>query len=238
MDEYRVSNISRYGGSKFSVPTEAYTLEAQCKILVGAIRPLSGIKMYIGTANTTAGTLTVNYRDSNGGWSACTTVSDGTAGTVPLDQTGTITFDSTVDLCYPSAIDEQVLYWYLITITGPPDTTTTISQCTGVAPFQSLTDLWDGKFREILACERWIDEHNRSADYTIQVLDIDYDGSDGSSLLEATAMSLNDMATTDFILCGFSEQLMGLKITMAGDLTNGLPCTMNVAHWSGDSSDS
>lgn len=224
LDEYRVSTTARWT-SNFSVPTEEYVSSASTAALyIGAVRPLKGIKFYIGTANTSSGTATVYYWNGSS-WTQVSNLSDGTSsGGITMAQTGSMTFDDTDGSAKVSSIDETILYWYKISFDAI-DSTTTVYKTTVSDNMQSIKDLWDGEYRTILSCYK---NTGTNEDFTLNVVEEDYNSSSA-----ATYMDLNSLTTSQYFISGFSERMMGLHITMGGSTTNSNAAVMNIYYWDG-----
>jgi len=213
MDEYRVSNSARHTGA-FEIPLAAYgSATTRTYGYIGSTRPLKAKKIYVKTANTTAGTLSLDYWDGSG-WAAVTGLSDGTAsGGVPLAQTGIISFDSTVDIAKIKAINSTVLYWYRISITDA-DATTTISHISVDAPFQAIKDIWDGVLRTAVAF--LVYDNSTYNEHTLNVTEEDY-----SSANTATYADISSLGTgTDWVVMSFDERIMGVNVVLVGGKVN------------------
>jgi len=212
IDEYRVSNSARHVGN-FELPSTAYGAATyRTYIYLGAIMPLDGFKAYIGTANTTAGTMSVDYWGSSG-WTAVSSLSDGTAASgKPLAQTGSVTFTSTATTARASIIKGLQLYWYRVSITEL-DTTTTLSHVTVSVPFQDAKDIWDGIGRNILSFQKY--DNSTYNDGTLAVFENVYDTGYPGTFIE-----LDSLATTDYLVFGFGEQMMGISIHLGTGAVN------------------
>ena len=227
LDEFRVSNSARHTGA-FEIPIAAYgSATTRTYIYLGARRPLQGFKLTAGTANTTAGTLNVEYWDGTN-WAGVGSLSDGTeSGGKPLAQTGSVTFDTTVGNAKVKAIDSTVLFWYRVTITDC-DATTTISHVTEDAPMQAVVDLWDGIFRTCISFQAY--DNSTYNDYTLNVA-----GGDYSSANTATYAPLNALGTSDYFVAGFDERIMALNVVLVGGSVNTTASTiLTVYYWDGD----
>ena len=141
-----VGDTASYNATEFvdnNLTTEYATMTSYstvCSAYVASIRPISGIKFYIGTANTASiAAPTVKYWNGTA-WADCTTIVDGTS---DLSTTGTITFDSTVTTAKARMLYNNHAYWYLIQWTGL-DAATTVYYVTLKAPPQAFVDIWDG----------------------------------------------------------------------------------------------
>ncbi|GAG29857.1 unnamed protein product, partial [marine sediment metagenome] len=170
MDELRVSNTAKWT-SNFQIPTAPYSDSTYNTYgYIGSPRPLSSVIIYISTANTTAGTLTLDYFDGSD-WAGTASFVDGTAsGGVPLAQDGTLTFTSTESTAKPSIIDGIVLYWYRLKITEC-DATTSLYYMTIGSPMQTIKDTWDGIERPVLSFKRWYNTNAVYEDYTTNVFE-------------------------------------------------------------------
>lgn len=227
IDEYRVSNCARHSAA-FEVPSAAYGSATYMTYLyLGSTRPLTAIKPYVKDVNTNAGTLTVYYWDGLQ-WVSVSSLSDGTAsGGVPLAQTGTISFDSTVDDAKVKVIDSIALYWYRIIITDADDTTT-LSHVSVDAPFQGLKDIWDGALRTPIAFVKY--DNSIYEKYTLNVTEEDY--VEGNS---ATYADVSGLLTTEYLYIGFDERIMGIIFKFVPNKVHTTINTyMTVERWEGD----
>lgn len=227
VDELRVSDICRHTAD-FEVPASAYTsANTAAYFYVGSVRPLKGMKFYIGTANTSAGTLAVQYWNGSS-WVAASSVSDGTAsGGAPLAQTGTVTFTDTKDVAKVKYVNQTYIYWYKVYIDAC-DSGTSIYYATLSASMQSVKDIWDGQARQCLSFQKY--DGSTFQDLTINVKDEDF-----SSANTATFAELDSLATsTSYIVAGFVERQAGLLITMVGGAVNTTAGTVaTVKYWNG-----
>lgn len=210
----------------------------RCYIYVGSILPLKGVKFYIGTANTDAVALKAFYWDGSA-WQAVSNPSDGTvSGGVTLAQTGSFTFDSTDSIAKIKNINSTFLYWYKFQSDDGAggadlvDNTTTVTQCTVDAPFQSIKDIWGGENSLLLTglLKVATDRHQK---YTVNWFAEDHSAT-GATTNASTGKDLTAMAVTTTIRLGFEERLTGINVVIqsGGNTTNS---AMTVAYWDGDS---
>ena len=225
IDEYRVSNSARHTGA-FEPPSAAYGSSTyRTYLYIGATRPIKAIKAYVGRDNTTAGSLNVEYWNGSS-WASVSTLVDGTALLgVPLAQTGTISFSTTVTLAKVKSIDAIVLYWYRVTITEC-DAATTLYHISVDAPMQAVTDLWDGIYRTAISVQKYSTAYS---DYTTNVAEEDY-----SSVNTATFANLNSLAAANYVVMGFQDPTMGVTVTMVAAAANVNATVLGVYYWDGD----
>lgn len=224
IDEFRITKGKARHTANFSVPSTAYA-SGQYTFLVGSPRPLQGIKPYIQSGNTTASTLTGKV------WIGTTwdtlTLTDNTDTGASLAATGTITFSSTVTTARPKFFSGYFLYWYQFTLDAGE---ATLYKVTLDAPFQGITDLWDGVFRDILACFK------RTAisleDVTAKAYREDYyrDTWEWAGDLE-TYVDLSMMDTNGALEIGFPEKMCGIFFKIPEP--NGNSVTMTVEYFNG-----
>ena len=186
---------------------------------IGARRPLTGFKEYIVTGNVSPATMSVYEWQST--WVAVSSLVDGTScGNKSMAKTGIVTFASTVATSKPKAINDVILYWYKIQVAGV-DNNITVSHITNKAPMQSVKDLWDGAERIISGCYKYLTVSTTATsyvsylDYTPAVYANNYDSNSS-----ATFMNISSLATNQFILCGFLEQMLGMFIKVAPNYEN------------------
>ena len=190
-------------------------------ILVGAVRPLKGIKIYIQLANTTTGTLGVDYWDGTA-WTAVSTLVDGTSsGGISFAQTGFITFDDTEGSAKVSYKNNRILYWYRLKV-GNMDDNIRVSYCTVDTAIQPVKDIWDGTFSPLLSAAKWDNSSGKYNDFTVDFADID--GVDGSI----------NQTNVDILYLGFSQRMSGLNVSI-GDTSLATNITLVLKYWDGDS---
>ncbi len=202
--------------------------DGTCNLQIGSVRPLQGIKLYVNSANTSAGTASGLYWD--GQTEQLMTIADNTAsGGATLAQTGTITFASTVDTAKLRYLEGRLLYFYHFRF-GNLVTTTKLSQCTTNAPFQNLYDLWDGTYRQIASFYRYFS--GTYTDYTLNVREDFYVESDADS---SSYVTLSDLfAYNDWIEVGFTEKQTGLFFALpAGHVNTTVGVARIISYWDG-----
>jgi hypothetical protein len=225
MDEYRISNSARWT-SNFDVPNIAYEASSTgAYFYLGSIRPIKGIKFYIGTANTATGTMYVQYWDGTK-WVTTSSLVDGTAsGGVPLAQTGTVTFGDTEAIAKVKYLNQTYVYWYKIYVDSC-DTTTTIYNVTASASMQSIKDIWDGQLRECFSFQ--IYDNSKYYDNTLAVRHEDW-----VTDIVSTVANINGLTSgTDYIVAGFTEKQSGFVVTIIG-LGNENAAVATISYWDG-----
>jgi hypothetical protein len=225
MDEFRISNSARWTAN-FNLPESAYlSASTGAYFYLGSIRPIKGIKFYIGTANTATGTMYVQYWDGTK-WVTTSNLDDGTAsGGVPLAQTGTVTFDDTEAIAKVKYLNQTYVYWYKIYV-DDCDTTTTIYNVTASASMQSIKDIWDGQLRECFSFQLY-----KTSTYNDNTLNVRYE--DHTTSVSTTHADLSSIATTDYIVAGFTEKQSGLLVTMVSGNINSNVAVATVSYWDG-----
>ena len=227
LDEIRVSKVSRWTSS-FSPPSKAYGTGNITSLFIASPLPAKGIKFYVSTVNTTAGTSSVSYWDG-AGWTDVSGLSDGTASAgKPLAQTGTMSFTSTASTARLKNIEDVIAYWYKVDITEV-DTTTRIYHVTVDCQMQQLKDLWDGVYRPTDAFLLYDDSAKSYNNWTANVFGDAYD-----SLNEGTFAKLGGFVfANDKLYVGSIDQLQGFKVSLAGSFENTAECTLTVEYWNG-----
>lgn len=194
--------------------------------LVGSPRPAQGAKLYFtATVNTTANTLEVKESTATV-WTTLTVTSDGTrtGGTTSFAQTGTVSWASTVATTKPKYIEGYYLYWYQFTI---DDGSAELYHITLDLPFQSIIDMWDGIYRDIL---RFYVTTTTQTDKTLSVFKDDYDQYSASSYADLSSLT----ATTQFIEAGFGERQTALYFAIPPGYENSTATTTaTVYYWNG-----
>jgi hypothetical protein len=191
--------------------------------LVGATRPLCGIKPYISTANASASSTTIAEWTGTA-WSNCTITSDGTSdGTISHKTTGMILFNSTVSSSKPAFITDLLLYWYKVTLSAG---SCTLYHLTVNAPMQNLVNLWDGVNRICIQCE--LNRAGIYEDYTGEV----YAGSSVQSPITARFAGLS---SSDHVILMFEDRLTAVKLAFLAGLVNTTASTVTIYYWNGSS---
>lgn len=169
--------------------------------------------------------LAVKYWTASG-WTSVSSLSDGTAsGGVSFAQTGTVSFTSTVNLAKVRYYNNSLAYWYLFDLCNM-DTTTELSLVTIDAPFQNITDLWDGVPRQITSF--WLNYSGVYQDFSSAVYATDY--VTGSL---TTYVSITNVTSSDFLVVGFSERMQGLRFNIVPTHENAATTAMKVYYWNG-----
>lgn len=211
LDEFRISNTARWTAS-FDPPTLAYGSGNVTTFYVGTQLPIQGVNPYVVTANTAAGSATGNLWTASG-WSSLGTITG--VGATPLSSVGknTWTFSSTASSARQKSIDDKIAYWYRFDITNC-DTTTTLSQVTVDTPMQTMKEMWDGQYR---TCASFlVYKSNTFNDYTVNVFEDSWDSAN-----DATYVPLDSLASaTDFIVAGFTERQMAIRLHLIGGHVN------------------
>jgi hypothetical protein len=227
IDELRVSDVARHT-TNFEIPTVAYLDSATTgSIYLGAIRPLDGFKLTMGTANATASTMSVYYWTGSA-WVSVSNLFDGTsASSKSLAQTGSVTFDSTESAAKVKYIDGVVVYWYKIALTAI-SSLTSVAHATVSCPFQTIKDIWDAFPVPIDSFQIYDDSAYVEA--TLNVRENEYVSTDTGTYADISSLA----AGTDYFICGFSERISGAVLSFVAGSGNSTPNTVaTVSYWSG-----
>lgn len=192
-------------------------------IHIASTRMLAGIKFYVSTPNASACTMAVSYWGGSS-WVPVHALVDGTSvGGKALAQTGSVTFEkATATIRF---FNNTSLYWYLIDLNGC-DVTTKISYATVNAPFQQITDVWDSIPRQIASFQAY--DGTKYSTYTTNVFREDFVA--GSA---TTYVDFNGFLTTQHVLAGFTEKMMGIKFKIVPGYVNSATASMTVSCWDG-----
>jgi hypothetical protein len=226
LDELRISDSARHTTS-FEPLSEAYSTDStQTAMYIGSVRPLDGFKLYIGTANTSASSMSVFYWDGST-WAAVSSLTDNTDTGASLAQTGTVTFTSTASTAKIKYIDGVLVYWYKVVVDAL-SAGTTITHVTASAPFQEIVDIWDGMPRPIDSFQ--IYDASKYSEATINVRENEYNASDAG-----TFISVPQLATgSDYVICGFIERMTGVVFNFVSATENTVSGTVvSVDYWDG-----
>lgn len=190
--------------------------------LVGSLRPLQGVKVYVKTGNSSNSTMTGKVW--NGANWVSMTITDGTsASSKSLNKTGSITFSSTVTSAAPKYLEGYLLYWYQFEISAG---SAVIYKVTLDAPFQEIVDIWDGYER---FCASFYLYKAAYFDYWLNVYQEQYYSSDNSTYVNVGALT-----SAQQILVGFPERISGISFAIAPDYANTVAATaMSVKYWNG-----
>ncbi len=215
-DEIRVSKgVSRWLAN-FMPPAKAYASNTQTW-LVGATRPLKGVKFYVGDVNTQASTYTV--KEWNGAsWTALAHTDGISSGSIALAQTGTVAFSSTVNSSSVKYLEDLLLYWYQFEISAGE---ATIYFVTVDADFQPVVDIWDGVFRTPIQFQL-----STGADYTLEV-------NEQSSSVGSFVAVLDSFASSDDLFVMFDDRITAVDWRVFSAKTNSTPSTVTISYWDG-----
>ena len=195
---------------------------------IGATRPIDGFKATIGdgTVNASTGTLTVDHWTGSSWGAVAGLATSGISSTKPFSQSGSVSFTSTVSTAEAREIDGVVLYWYRGKVTSAKmDSSGEIANITVSTPMQPLKDIWDGDLRTAASIKVFDD--SEFVEYAANVFEDSYD--ENSS---ATWVNFKSLATgTDYVVCGFTEPMMGLEMHLIDGAANaGTTTTMTVKY--------
>ena len=260
MDEVRFSKVARYTGNyQLAQNSWAYT-GPQANVYVGSTRALAGIKFYVENVNATASSSVSIYYWTGTGWTLCTHPYDGTiigAGSTTLAQTGWVSFDSTVGLAQPRIVNGVMAYWYMViftNLTNAAGSYPSIYYTTVSAPWQPLTDIWDGTYLPPSALYRYTPT-SKYKDFLNNVLKQDCVGIETAAVSGSTvsyywmyspdyyfAVAGGD-STNGFVqfsagmyfLVGSIGTLCGFNIVMPNNRQNLCPSSMRISYWNGSS---
>ena len=218
IDEMRVSKGIARWTTTFSPPVIAY---GPLDIYIGSLRPIKGFKIYVGTANTTAGTMSV-YEWDGSAWSAVSNLVDGTSsGGITFAQTGSVTFDDTNGTAKKKMVNGLLLYYYKVSVELA--TSTTVTHCTLDASFQTIKPIWDNEYKDIASFIKYDDSKNY--DYTAEVTE---ETTDEFAELDSLG------ATTDYLLIGSLDRIRGLVFKfIANHVNTTASTTMTIYEWNG-----
>jgi len=184
-------------------------------------RPLKAVKYYVKTANTTAATLACTYYNGTT-FAAVGNPSDGTSdGTHALADTGIFSFDSTVATAKPFHFNGMYMYAYQFALSAGD---AAIYMVTVDAPFQELTDIWDGVLRQPIQFQFYTGSEYR--DFTLEVNEDSYTGYEIGAVLDG-------MTTSGKIIAMFDERQTAIKCKMAAGLVNTNAATVTIKYWTG-----
>lgn len=185
-------------------------------------RKLKGANIVVHTVNATTATITGNVYTSSG-FAAVSNPSDGTdVGGVALAQSGTFSFDSTVDTAIPMHFEGYYAYAYRFQLSAG---SAIISHVTVDAPFQPMTDLWDGVSRQPDFVRL---SYNGTAeeDFTAYILN-------PSDIQYPIGLDLSGTTTSGVLEFVFEERASAIDVNMLGTLVNTAATTLTIKYWSG-----
>lgn len=223
LDEFRVSNTARHT-SNFEVASAPYSTGGSGVPVynyVGSSRPITGMKLYMKTANAASGTITLEYWDGSS-WVSVGSLVDNTSG---MTVTGTITFSDTSTVAEQSVRDSLVLYWYRLTLSA--STNTALYYVTLKDVMQPMVDVWDGIERKITSFQKNTGSY---VDYTNAVYDDTFSTADASTYCNVGGLTAGSQ---DFAI-GFSDQVSAVHIYFGGGYVNTTASTVcSVSYWNG-----
>ena len=203
----------------------------ETSVYVKSTRALDGVKFYLDTVNTSPNTTIVIYEWIGTGWSQVSNIVNNTSvigsGSV-LGKTGLISFDSTVGSSVVRELDGNVSYVYKF-VFGAMDDGVTVYKCTISAPFQSITDIWDGIDRQVLAFYKMQQATKQYMDYTLNVDKVSYSNNDS-----ATYCSLGGLTPAQSLVAGFGERVMGIVFSFIEETANKVNNTVATVEYSYD----
>ena len=222
MDEFRLSNSARHEDSYHDVPAAAYSsATTTAYFYVATTRPIKGAKPYIKTANASAATMTWDYWTGKA-FAACTNLVDGTSvGGKTLAQTGTVTFDDTKSVAKVRYLENTVLYFYRMTITGA-DAGTSIYMFTVNPGFQEVRDIWAGVEMVTGYCGKY--DGTKFVDYTNDI-------NDSST---TTYADLSALTSSQYMILGYPVPMLAFRFSMvAGSVNANSGTSIIVYSWTG-----
>lgn len=227
IDEFRVLKAEAFWTAAFTPLPVAYIKDAR-QFVIGVPRRASGFKFTVNTANTATTSTLTGKEWQGGGWSALTLTDATVAASSSMETTGWVTFSSTVATSKPVYIKGRYLYFYLFNLDAG---TAILSHVSCEAPFQLLTDVWDGVERQIQSCMVYNAATSRYQDYTLKARDADYTYSITSTW---GGLGATHIGTLGYIDVGFTEPMIGLITKFADGYTNaGGACAITVKRFTG-----
>lgn len=209
IDEFRVSKGIARWTQDFGPYDRPYRTAEDMDWMVFSRRPLEGVKYYVLAANGDTSTMT--GRVWNGNDFTTLTMTDGTSsGGVSLAQTGTVSFDSTVGIARPLNFEGGYFYTYWFTLSaGSAD----VYHVTVDAPFQPVTDLWDGVYRRCINFQVSDAGYDSYSDYTLEV-------NEGSYAGNTIGADINSLPTNDHIIMTFQDRMAGFFFAIPANEMN------------------
>ena len=214
-----------------ALTTEKFTISAAGRpvALVMTTRPIQALKVYVGTANAAAGTLTVKtWTGSAFGNDLVDTDNTIAVAGKPLGQTGIITLSAHTDgTSKLRHFEELYLYAYLIEFAGA-GTTAAIYNITVDFALQSVKDVWDGVYRQPIQWQVFdVAAGNVYFDYTLQV-------NESSDVNAPVGGQIDGSTASDKIYIMFEDQTSAIKMVMLGSLVNVAASVISLKYWNGD----
>lgn len=198
--------------------------------IIGSPRPAQGATFTFSTVNATANTLTVKESTATI-WTTITAtgITDGTAsGGASFAVNGKISWPTTVSTTKLKYLEGYYQYWYEFTIT---DGSAVISHITLDLPFQALTDIWDGVYRDIFKFYKYT---TSQADKTLNVFRDDYDPLYTSTFADISGLVYTSAGSFQYLELGFSEKQTGVYLGIPPGYENSTAATtIAVDYWNG-----
>lgn len=186
--------------------------------LVGAKRPLQGIKLYIKTGNSTPSTLTAQEW-TGASWTGLTLTDNTTLAGKTLYQTGTVTWAYSGN-GKPRYINGLSLYWYQFNFDAG---SATLYYVTTDTPVQVIRNIWDGVEVGTTKCLIYVAAGAAYNDYTD-------DAGDGAAW---TYANLSALTSSDAVYLGYLEPQQGFSFKIATGSANTEASAMTVKYWTG-----
>jgi len=227
LDEFRVSKAARWT-SNFTPPSIPYGNTYASEVYIGAMMPLSGINLYVDDSKS-GKSIDIAANEWNGSsWVALApspstqTLADGTE--------YEIRWANTAATSKIREVEKVVQYWYKLVLSNATDFNgVTISQCKTKIPFQQVRDFWSGEPRPLAAF--LVNKSGNFNDYTANVSDDTFDAAN-----QGTWALLDSLTSSDYVVVGSTERLMGIVVNLAGANINTSATTLSVSYYNGTSS--
>ena len=213
--DFSLAVNNEYSTLAESAGVSGYGESGTAYFLIGSPRPISGVSFYISTANSLTG-KTVNIAEWDGAWTDLV-VTDGTNG---LQQTGKVTFSSTVGTSKPKYLENGLFYWYQGRVEGGAS----IYNVTLDIPWQNIVDLFDGVPRTPISFQS-----KRSTEYTDWTLEI----SQGSIEEYPIGAKIGGLTTGDEIIAVFEDRTQAIRFDMLSGNTAPFTGGISVSTWNG-----
>ena len=187
--------------------------------VIGATRPLKGVKFYVKTPNDTVSTLTAKQWDGTA-WQALAITNNTISGAKSLAQTGTVTWADTDGTSVAKYLEGRILYWYQFNLSAG---SATLYHVTVDAALQTIKNIWGGDSSVVAACKFY--DGSDYQDYTVEVNDA----------ITSTAMHIGGFTTTQYMYLGFTVPQQGFELFIPPERGNIVASTLTVSYWDGDS---
>lgn len=221
IDEFRVSKGVARWTANFTPPVRPYK-NIGLYWLVGATRPLQGVKYYVKTANTIASTMTA--KEWNGSsWEDLAITDNTKPSAISLAQTGTVTWATTEDTSKTALLQGLSLFWYQFNLSAGE---AEIYYVTADAPIQTIKNIWS---TDPSPCVNFNVFHTAAwKDYTLEV------NSESSQeySTDLFAAQVGAQTSAEYIYVGFLEQQTAINVKMTVDI-NAEAATVTIYYWDG-----